>query len=60
MTISGAVVIHAKSGQGTDPYFNIPTPKSMKEWRKQWFYLMNDADAPLPTFIGNHPVSQPN
>jgi hypothetical protein len=32
----------------------------MKEWWKQWFYLTNDADAPLPIFIGNHPISQPN
>jgi hypothetical protein len=24
--------------------------KSNKGWHKQWFYLKNDADAPLPVF----------
>jgi hypothetical protein len=32
--VSRGVVIHAKSGHGVDPYFNIPMPKSMKGWRK--------------------------
>jgi hypothetical protein len=54
------VVIHVKSGQGVDPYFNIPMPKSMKMLWKQWFYLRNDAYAPLPAFIGNRPTLQHN
>jgi hypothetical protein len=33
-------------------------PKSMKGWQKQWFYLRNDIDGPLPTFTGNHPIPQ--
>jgi hypothetical protein len=44
------VVIHVKFGHGVDPYFNIPMPRSMKGWRKKWFYLRNDAFMPLPTF----------
>jgi hypothetical protein len=28
-------------------------------WQKVWFFLRNDADAPLPMFTGNHPVPQP-
>jgi hypothetical protein len=35
-------------------------PRSMKGWRKKWFYLMNDTSAPLPVFIGCHPVPQPS
>jgi hypothetical protein len=34
LTISGGLVIHAKSKQGVDPYFDIPMPKSMKGWQK--------------------------
>jgi hypothetical protein len=26
--------------------------KSNKGWHKQWFYLKNDTDAPLPIFTG--------
>jgi hypothetical protein len=25
-----------------------------------WFFLRNDAAAPLPMLIGNHPIPQPN
>jgi hypothetical protein len=57
VTISGAVVIHARFRQGANPYFDIPMPKLMKEWQKEWFYVRNDADVLLPTLIGNHPVS---
>jgi hypothetical protein len=37
VTILGAVVIHAKSRQGANPYFDIPMPKLRKEWQKEWF-----------------------
>jgi hypothetical protein len=52
--------MHAKSGHGVDPYFNIPMPKSIKRLWKKWFYLRNDTDMPLLVFTGNHPISQPN
>jgi hypothetical protein len=29
-------------------------------WQKEWFFLRNDADAPLPMFMGNRPIPQPN
>jgi hypothetical protein len=35
-------------------------PKSMKGWRKQWFYLRNDADMPLPAFTGNRLIPHHN
>jgi hypothetical protein len=54
------VVIHIKTGQGADPYFDIPMPNSKKGWRKLWIYLRNDADASLPTFTGKHPIPHSN
>jgi hypothetical protein len=29
-------------------------------WRRAWFFLRNDADAPLLTFTGSHPIPKPN
>jgi hypothetical protein len=54
------MVIHVKSRQDVDPYFDIPMPKSMKGWLKQWFYLRNDVDKSLPVFTGNRPTPHHN
>jgi hypothetical protein len=35
-------------------------PRSMKAWRKKWFYLRNDAFALLPVFTGNRPIPLPS
>jgi hypothetical protein len=35
-------------------------PKSMKGWRKKWFYRRNDANVSLPAFTSNCLVLQPN
>jgi hypothetical protein len=56
LTISGGAVIHVKSGHGVDPYLEIPMPRSMKGWRKRWFFLKNDDSAPLPMFFGGCPI----
>jgi hypothetical protein len=56
LMISGGMVIHVKLGHGVDPYLEIPLPRSMKGWRKRWFFLKNDDSAPLPTFSGGRPV----
>jgi hypothetical protein len=32
----------------------------MKGWWKKWFYLKNDASAPLPVFTGSRPVPLPS
>jgi hypothetical protein len=53
---SGGAVIHVKSGHGADPYLEIPMPRSMKGWRKKWFYVKNDESAPLPAFTGDCPI----
>jgi hypothetical protein len=54
------MVIHVKSKHGVDPYFNIDMPRSMKGWRKKWFFLRNNASVPLPPFNGSHPVPLPS
>jgi hypothetical protein len=50
------VAIHVKLGHGVDPYLEIPMPRSMKGWRKRWFFLKNNDSAPLPMFSGGHPI----
>jgi hypothetical protein len=58
--VFGGVDIHVKSGHGVDPFFDLPMHRSMNRWWKMWFFLRNDAAAPLPVLIGNHPIPQPN
>jgi hypothetical protein len=53
------MVILVKLGHGADPHHEIPMPISMKEWRKKWFYLRNDASALLPAFTGDLPNPLP-
>jgi hypothetical protein len=60
LMISGGVIIHVKAGHRVDPYLEIPMPRSMKGWRKKWFYLRNDAFAPPPAFTNGHPVPLPS
>jgi hypothetical protein len=60
LMISGGAVIHVKVRHGVDPYLKIPMPRSMKGWQKKWFYLRNEASAPLPVFIGSRPFPLPS
>jgi hypothetical protein len=60
LMVLGGVVIHVKTGHGVNSYFDIPMPKLMKGWWKQWFYLRNNTDAPLPVFTSNCPTAQQN
>jgi hypothetical protein len=56
LTSSGDAVIHVKSRHGVDRYLEILMPRSMKGWRKKWFYLKNDASALLAMFTGGRPI----
>jgi hypothetical protein len=58
--IFGGTVIHVKAGRGADPYLEIPMPRLMKGWRRELFYLKNDAPSLLPVFIGGRPVPLPS
>jgi hypothetical protein len=53
------VVLHVKPGHGVDPYIDLPMLESVNRWQKIWFFMRNDATAPLPMFMGNRPVPQP-
>jgi hypothetical protein len=57
---SRGTVIHVKLRHGVDPYLEIPMPRSMKWWRKKWFYLKNDDSATLPVFTCGRPVPLPS
>jgi hypothetical protein len=41
-------------------YFSFPQPDSPVRWRKAWFLLKNEADAPVPVFTGGRPIPHPN
>ena len=43
---------HHLRGSWSSEYMPIPLSKSNKAWHKLWFYLRNDAAAPLPIFTG--------
>jgi hypothetical protein len=60
VVVLGGLVIHVKSGNGVDPYFDLSMPESTNMWQKIWFFLRNDSTMPLPMFTGNRPVPQPN
>jgi hypothetical protein len=59
LIVSRGTIIHVKFEHGVDPYFNLLMPRLMKGWRKKWFYLRNDASAPLLVFTGSRPVPLP-
>jgi hypothetical protein len=58
--VLGNVHILVHSGPEIDPYFSIPLPDPLVGWRKAWFLLRNDADPPLPTFMGWPSRPHPN
>jgi hypothetical protein len=47
----GCASIHLR-GRRAYEYMAIALSKSNKRWHKQWFYLKNNADAPLSIFTG--------
>jgi hypothetical protein len=55
----GCVHLLVLSRSRIDPYFRLPMSDPLVRWRKVWFFLRNDADAPLPIVMGNHPIPQP-
>jgi hypothetical protein len=45
----GCMSIHLRGPRAYE-YMATALSKSKKGWHKQWFYLKNDVDAPLPIF----------
>jgi hypothetical protein len=60
MAALGRVDILVRSESRVDPYFHLPLFDPPVGWWKIWVFLRNDADTPLPTFTGSHPIPQPN
>jgi hypothetical protein len=56
----GSVGIFIRSSHGVHPYFLLLMYGPPDGWRKVWFFLTNDADTPLPMFMGSHHIPQPN
>jgi hypothetical protein len=42
------VDLFIRSGSRVDPYLHFLVSDPPVEWQKVWFFLRNDADAPLP------------
>jgi hypothetical protein len=59
MAILSIVDIFVRSGPGVDPYFHLPMSDPPVEWWKVWFFLRNNADAPLPVFMTTRSTPQP-
>jgi hypothetical protein len=59
VVVLGTVDIFLGSGPGVDPYFCLSMFNPPVEWWKVRFFLRNDADALLPTFMGSRPIPQP-
>jgi hypothetical protein len=59
MAALGNVNLFVRSGSGVDPYFHLPMSDPLVGWRKVWFFLRNDTDAPLPVFTGSRPIPKP-
>jgi hypothetical protein len=49
-----------RSGPGVDPCFRFLMFDSPIRWKKVWFFLTNDVDAPFPMFTSKRPILQPN
>jgi hypothetical protein len=53
------VDIFIRSVLGVDPYFHLLTSGPLNGWQKEWFFLRNNTDVPLPMFMGSRPICQP-
>jgi hypothetical protein len=60
VVVLGGMVIDVRYGHGVDPCFHLPMLSSTDGWRKVWFFLRNDVDAPLLVFTCSRPVQKPN
>jgi hypothetical protein len=52
------ILVH--SSLEVDPYFSISMLNPPVGWRRAWFLLRNNTDAPIPVFMRGRPVPHPN
>jgi hypothetical protein len=55
----GCVDVYVWTGGEVDQYFHLSVSNPPARWRRQWFFLKNDIDVPLPTITGRRPTAQP-
>jgi hypothetical protein len=58
--VCGCVDVYIRTRGEVDPYFQLSVSNPLAGWRRQWFFLKNDIDAPLLAVTGRHPTTQPN
>jgi hypothetical protein len=56
----GSVEIYIRTGLGIDPYFYLSVSNPSVGLVKEWFFLRNDAKAPLPVVMVKRPAIQPS
>jgi hypothetical protein len=56
----GCVDVYVQTRGEVDPYFQLSISNPPVGWRKQWFFLNNDIDAPLSVVMGRRPAAEPN
>jgi hypothetical protein len=56
--VLGSVDIFVRSRPRVHPYFQLLMSDLPVGWQKVWFFLRNDANAPLPMFTGSRPIPQ--
>jgi hypothetical protein len=59
VAVWGSVDIFVWSGSRVNPYFCFLMSDPSVGWQRVWFFLRNNADAPLPVFMGCDPIPQP-
>jgi hypothetical protein len=55
----GYVEVYVHTESGINPYFRLLVSNPSVGWRKEWFFLRNDAGAQLPVVMGKRPTVQP-
>jgi hypothetical protein len=56
----GYVEIYVHTRLGINPYFRLSVSKQSIGWRKECFFLRNNAGAPLPAVTGKCSAIQPS
>jgi hypothetical protein len=54
VAVWGYVEVYIWTGGEVDPYFQLSMSNPPVGCQRQWFFLKNDIDAPLPRVTGRH------
>jgi hypothetical protein len=56
----GCIEIYVHTRPRINPYFYLSVSNPSVGWWKEWFFLRNDTEAPLPMVTGKCPALQPS